>query len=356
MTVTELRRSASGGFEDTPVVFNFSGPEHSSAQGVVELYLKVNHVRKEIPGGNKVVHQMLSATWQPFTLEGEWDDKWGNRRVPSLSMIRSGSYAMSMYQAFADMVRRMPTIRLELDALSVVGVLTDLRIKYQMQGKIGWAVTMSPEDNENIPVQAPRRVPSQPIARWLQDARDQGDALNTAVSDASIVEMKTERVADVTSALLEVNDALDRLDAFGLQDFDFESDVFNKLLLLATTFRRIRQSAVNLADRIKEVTSLDDVAFDDAVFRMQHAEWIAGSHVSALQMVGIARQAERDMRKRAGRRPRAIYRPRRGESLERISMRFYRTADSWRIIYDANDLDSLALTGDEELIIPERRI
>ena len=66
MTITELQRSGNGVFEDTKVVFRWTGPEHSSAQGELELYLKVNTVRREIPGSNEVVEHVMAATWQPF--------------------------------------------------------------------------------------------------------------------------------------------------------------------------------------------------------------------------------------------------------------------------------------------------
>lgn len=355
MTVTELRRSATGGYEDTPVVFRFTGPEHSSAQGIIELYLKVNHVRKEIPGGaGKVVHQMMSATWQPFQLDGEWDDKWGNRRaLQGLGFTRTGSYAMVMYQEFAAMVKRMPTVRLELDALSLVGVMTDLRIKYQQQGKIGWSVTMSPEDNENVQVSAPRPTISQPIEKWIQDAEVHGTALQDLLTAAKKMELKTPRANDLTTTLLEVNDALDRLQSFGPDNF--ESDTINKLLLLATTFRRLRGASLQLALAVSRVSAPLDVAYDDVILSMSHAEWIAQTHVTAMILVGLSRSAELDMKKRAGKKPRAIYRPKRGESLERISVKFYGTADAWRLIYDSNDLISLMLDGTEELIIPERR-
>lgn len=354
MSVTELRRNSSGVLEETPTTFRFTGQEHSSAQGVVDLLLKVAHVRTEIPGGNNVVHQMLSATWQPFTIEGEWDDKWGNRRTPPGNLIgRTGSFAMTMYQEFAAMVARMPIVRLELDALSLVGLLTDLHVKYQQQGKIGWSVTMSPETNENVSVAKPRFVLSRPIEKWMQDAKVYGDALSVSMTSASALSLKTPRVTDLSTFMLAINDALTRLQSFG--PGDFESGTYDKLLLLASTFRRLRGASVAMAMAVSRVASPLDVAFDDVVLSMKHAEWISGTHVIAMQMAGLAREAEKDMRRRAGKNPRAIYRPKRGEALEKISMKFYRTAGAWRLIYDANDLSSLVLDGTEELIIPERR-
>lgn len=354
MSITELRRTGDGSYDDTPTVFRFTGPEHSSAQGVLELHLKANHVRKEIPGGNQVVHQMLAATWQPFTLEGEWDDKWGNRRYSAVSGFqRTGSYAFHMYQSFAEMVKQMPTVRLEIDALSLVGVLTDLKLKYHHRGKIGWVVTMSPETNENLTVEARRPTVSKSIPKWLDEIAVVGTQLNESFAVAATLPMKSPRVDSLTSSLLEINDSLDRLSSFGIASLD--GDVTNKLLLIAATFRRIRAASFQMAMDVSTITSSIDIAYDDVVVAMTHANWIAASHTWSMQMVGLSRLAEKDMKKRAGKKPRAIYYPKKNESLERIAARFYGSADAWRTIYDANNLDSLVLDGTEELIIPERR-
>jgi nucleoid-associated protein YgaU len=74
--------------------------------------------------------------------------------------------------------------------------------------------------------------------------------------------------------------------------------------------------------------------------------------VARLAIVG-ADEAERDMRTRAKASPRAIHRPYAGESLYRISERYYGTPSAWRRIYEANNLSSLVLAGTEELLIPE---
>lgn len=353
MTITELRRGADGSFsDDGSKVFVFSGPEHSSMQGILELHLKANHVRKEIPGGNRVIHQMLSATWQPFTIEGEWDDKWGNRGFAN-SAERTGSFAFYMYQQLSELVGRMPVVRFELDAISITGVLSDLTVRYQTQNKIGWALTISPESNENVDVFPPRPLSSQSIQKWTEDEKILIDSLNESFDNARRIPMKTERLSDLTQKLLEINDGMDRLQRLSADDF--ASDTSKKLLLMATTFRRLRGAGVAMATAVSRVTAPLDVAYDDVLISMEHTEWIAGAHATSMQIVGTSYRAEKDMKKRAGQKPRAIYRPMRGEALEKISARFYGTADSWRVIYDANNLDSLLLDGTEELIIPEKR-
>jgi nucleoid-associated protein YgaU len=71
-------------------------------------------------------------------------------------------------------------------------------------------------------------------------------------------------------------------------------------------------------------------------------------------MGSLARAGQTDMQSRMAQRPRAIYRTRLNDSLERISQRFYGTADAWRLIYDANNLNTIYVLPNTELIIPER--
>lgn len=352
--ITELRRTGAGTLEDTPVVFKFTGAQHSASLDDLMLQLKVNSVRTVMPGGNsEVVEQMLSAAWEPFELVGEWNDMWGNRVTPTLAGVtRVGSFAMSTFGEFADLVMRMSKVRVELDALSFVGVLQSLKIRYRTKSRIGWACTVSPHKNETMPGPRPRLDFSQSIPKWIADAEEIGERFLTSFEDMTAdVLLATPRVDSFTRILLEINDGLDRLQ--GISQEGFGTDVEDKLLLTATTFRRVRGASLQAHLALSKITTPLDVAFDDALMSIRHSEWVADSIVHAWTMIGTCTRAERDVLRRAGRKSKSIYYPRRGESLEKISLRFYGTADNWRRIYDANNLDSLVLDGTEELFIPE---
>lgn len=353
MSITELRRSGTGVLEDTQRVFRFSGREHSSSLNDLELHLKVTTVRTEMPGSNEVVEHAMAATWQPFEISGEWDDKWGNRRALGIGgLLRSGSYALFMFQEFAKLVTDMPLVRVELDALSFVGLLTNLDITYRTKTKIGWKVTVSPHKNETVSSTRPISVAKESITAWLQQAASQGDYMINAFAEIKIaVPIKTSLFEKFQLKMLELNDSLDRLAEISLSGL--VEDTENKLYLLATTYRRCRNTYLDICDTLNSVESSAEVAYDDAMKSSSFAEWVHGSITSAWKSIGIMSLAEVDARRRAQAKPRAIYYPRAGESLERISVRFYGTADNWRAIYDKNNLSSLVLTGTEELLIPE---
>ncbi len=354
MVITELRGDGEGVLESPPQVFKFSGREHSSSMNDLELHLKVTTVRKEMPGSNTVVEQAMSATWQPFELNGEWDDKWGNRRPLGIaSMNRTGSYAFFMFQEFSKLVSRMPLVRLELDALSFVGLLTDLTVTYRTKTRIGWKVTISPHENETVEVDRPAGVVKQSIPKWLEDSALISRDMNLAFDEIRISSsLKTSMFEKFQLRLLEVNDALSRLEEVSLDAFIVEN-LQQRLYLMATTYRRVRNAYKALTDDLISINSAE-LAFEDSLQAASFSEWVHSSLVSAWRAIGLSMNAEDDVRKRAYQKPKAIYYPKRGESLERISMRFYGSANNWRAIYDKNNLSSLVLDGNEELLIPEQ--
>lgn len=356
MVITELRRAGDGTLEDTPSVFRFSGREHSSALGELSMNLKVTSVRKEMPGSNTVVEQALAATWQPFEIQGEWDDKWGNRApsgTPGLTTPRTGPFAMFMFTEFAEMVSRMPIVRFELDTLSFVGLLTDLTVVYRTATKIAWRVTLSPHQNETLVDYSQKRIEKrQSIPKWLSDIADRRVALNASLARVQAMSLKTPRISAFVLAMNEINAMCDRLDKLGFDTF--QSDTVKKLLLLATTLRRVAKSCENVINTLKTITSADDVAWDGILETFLHLEWRADGLSVAWLMLGLSNEAAKDMERRAAQQPKALYYPKPGESLERISVKFYGTPDNWRQIYDRNHLSTIVMQGTEELIIPER--
>lgn len=325
------------------------------------MHLQVKTNRREIPGSNRVVEHAMSATWQPFELQGEWDDKWGNRRFPSNGLLtRSGPYALEMFREFATMITRMPLVKVELDALSYLGLITDLKVMYRTQTYIKWSAVLSPHENSII--EAQRRVVfvQQSLQRWVEDASNIRDGIGhafdlingTLTDSLPPVAFKTPQLGRFVTKMLEINDAIDRMQ--GIVQDGFHTETESKLLLMASTFRRMRGACKSGLEVVKNSQPDENIGYGDALDEMRYKEWSSSTVEMFWRMIGHSRDAEMDVRRRAKQKPRAIYYPKAGESLERISMMFYGTADNWRAIYDKNNLDSLSLDGTEELVIPQR--
>lgn len=356
MVITEIRRGGDGTVEDGPAVFKFTSREHSSPQNDLQLHLQLTTSRKSMPGSDTVVEHVMSATWQPFDLSGEWDDKWANRISTNVS--RELPYAMTMYLEFSKFVSRMPFVRLQIDSLSFLGILTDLKMNYRTASKIAWTVTVSPHVNETVALEKPRVRVSQSIPKWISNVDAQGLKLNSSMEKMRLSPLKTPRVDVVTARLVEVNDALDRLDRLGgatITSFQNEplADQVGRYQLLASTFRRVAEAGRSMYSSLKSVKSPDDESFEDAINSLAHVEWRADMISISFLMICEANAAALDMEERAKQPPKAVYYPRRNEHLEKISLNFYGTADNWRQIYIRNSLQSVVMRGDEELLIPK---
>jgi nucleoid-associated protein YgaU len=351
-TVTEQLRAGARTVLGTPALvqgggaqFQWDSPSHTAPRGMLEAVLAVKTVRRESPGADEPVEQVLTAMWQPFDLEGEWDDK------------HAGSgYAMATYRSFAQMVQRGPLVRLAFEELALVGLITELSLKYERRNKVGWSFTFSPHRHETVGT--PRSVgrivqpTSKPVREHVAIAKEIAAALeldNTAartlpVSDSTFLDV----AADLAVAVAEVS-KIEKAASAGL-----ETEAGQKLLNMAGQFKTIGQSALTVADRVERARSGVSTGFDDPILWLKFDENVHTTHARAVVLTARALEAERDMRDRADAKPRAVHRAKAGENLYKISQRYYGTANEWRRIYEANGLSGIYLQGTEELVIPER--
>jgi nucleoid-associated protein YgaU len=84
--------------------------------------------------------------------------------------------------------------------------------------------------------------------------------------------------------------------------------------------------------------------------------WARGLAYQARVMVNLAWRAAQDLSARVDPDALALYRPKAGESLYSISIRFYQTPNRWRDIYERNRLRTFTLSGLETLVIPSTKV
>jgi hypothetical protein len=342
MVITELRRTGSG-IDPTPVVFRWTSDTHSSMTNQLTNKLKVTTMRRMPAGADVPVEQVLSAQWEPFNVDGEWNDKWAGQ-----------GFAMSMVREFSQMVGRTQLARFQIDEHSLIGLITDLQTTYYTRDRIGYSFTFSPHANELVGSfqQSANKVPPQPINQRVDTAVDALDSLITASDLADSLPVKNFDIQDSKVQLAEVSSAVDATKAAALGGSSLDPD--RSLLALAGTFHRVSGAAQEMMFAVADKRSDVTIAFDDAISILRFDEWRTATMRSAVVAIGTSQDAQVDLRAKASRNPRAIHRVKAGETLERISLRYYGTADNWRAIYDANNLDSIILDGAEVLVIPER--
>lgn len=345
MIITQLRRTGSG-VDPTPIEFRWSSFTHSSMQNPLELSLKVTTVRRMPAGADQPVEQVMSAQWEPFTVEGEWSDRWAG-----------AGFARAMRRDFPRAVGQTMLARLQIDQESLVGLITSVKTTYITADRSHYSFTFSPHVNETVGSfqQSANSPPVQPFNQRIDNAIADLTVLLDTTAAADVIPVKNTGIEDIKPQLQTVASAVESASAALLAGVtDVSSLPTNPLLRAAGEFRKLRATALEvmltMSDRRSDIT----VAYDDAISILRFDEWRSAMLQSATLTAGASRDAELDLRAKASKNPRAVHFARAGESLERISLRYYGTADNWRAIFDANQLASLQLAGGEVLLIPER--
>ncbi len=338
--ITELRRSGDTGIGENPKIFRFTGRSRTSIIGDLQMTLLVETVRRNMPGSNVVVEQALAATWQPFEIKGEWDDKWAG-----------DSYAMRTFTEFAEFVSRAPLVRFEFDEFSYVGMLTQLSVTYKTRTKIGWSVTISPHKYESLIDYTPIPKKNKPIPKWVEEIGIKNAELNTQLSKRIDTQIDSDRVLTIGQLVNEVNQSFNVIDSFVNSSSSLDN---SQVLLVASLFRRGYFMCQRLNDELKIAASSLDLFWNSPFEAFRHMVWRIGGFSACMSMMQSLDEAAIDAQNRANARPIALYYPKAGENLERISSRFYGSPAHWKLIYDYNGLTSIILYGDEELLIPER--
>ena len=342
--ITELRRTGAGILESTPTVLRWTSGEHSAPRGQIEHALSVKTVRQEVPGSEEPVEQVLAATWQPFPLDGVWDDRYAG-----------AGFAARAYDEVARLVQRASLVRLQLDRLSFVGIITELKLGYRTRDRIAWSIVVSPHRNETVGEVRPRDTSVsaiRPVAHHVAVATSTVDTLTAAHADAGSIPMATDLHAEAGEDLDALGAVTSKLRA--ASEAGFEEEAAQRLLGVSALFRAVRGAAQAIPQRFARARSTAQVAYGDVVQTLRFEAWARTAGADARRAIWGAEKASTDLRVQARQRPRAVHRARAGESLKRISQRYYGTADGWRAIYEANNLASLTLVGTEELVIPER--
>lgn len=355
MTITELRRVGANVLEATPVKFEWDSQHHSMIQGTMDLELQINTNREVPAGAQEPIEQVMSVEWTPIDVHGEWKDQWAGEGFAHQTMIEFGM-----------MCGRVPLVRIELGPHALVGLITSFRIKWQTKFEIGYGFKFSIHRNETFGPFGSAPITDLSSINFSQRIQDQRDALariDSVVAVAQSLPLATEdldlAVDNMSDLRSSVNNAQFATDAVAFEDAgkqDFSEIVDrtqHKLLSIAAAFSGIRtQAQQNQAD-VQSLISTDVLAYNDVIATLKFEEWTRTQTTELAIMIGAARASEIDARDRAARRPRGIHRVRRGDTLDRISMKWYGNPDSSRLIRDANALDSIVLVDGSDLIIPD---
>ena len=318
-------------------------------------------MRTDYPGAKTPSEQILGPNYAPQTLAwrsqtftGRFDDRYN-----------FAGFALEEMRRFEEMAQRGNLVRIGFQDQTFEALITSWRFDYRRDWYIPYEFTVSVHGRAGD-FQLTR---SPDTTRSATQAFDECNDIIAALVLAdeqkrqfSAVEGKmntpaVDGVKGATAAMLERLDSLaDTLDQQALNVAEQSGRAVSPFRRLATHFRGIANSAFSMVDTLVEVRSDVELVSRTAMSVLAFEDWSRSARFNARILMGTSSSSAEAMDQRAQPDAVRVYRPRAGESLYKISRRFYGTPHSWRLIAERNGLTDFELTGEELLIIPERGV
>lgn len=351
-SVVELRRVGAN-FEPTGVEFKWSNENFAAPRGPWQFGVQLRTVRRDLPGAEEPVEQVLGWHYTPFQIQGVWDDRHAG-----------ANYAQVTWRDFETLVKRGNLVRVQFEQVAITGLITNAVFSYKRKDQIGYAFTVSPHqrfqgETVRLEVNPQRRVVVDPKTS-VQRARAALEAVQ--LEHARVRSENLSRVQQLLSTDIfgEAGEIIDDINGFvTFAETTVESEILqveNAATALnrgAQTMASVKTSAVSLLARLQTAASTSELAIDTVIETLQFEAWLRGLVATSRALIVQAHQSETDFALRAQPKPKRLHRVRQGESLYTISTRYYGTPHHWRQILSLNQLPSLVLEGGELLVIPE---
>lgn len=351
-SVQELRRVGST-YLPTGVEFNWSNQDFTAPRGAWQFGVQLRTSRKDLPGNEEPVEQILGWNYTPFTVSGVWDDR------------HAGSnYAIETWRDFEALVKRGSYVKIQFEQVAVIGLITKADFNYQRKDRIGYSFSVSPHnryegETVRLDINPSRRVVVDPAVAVAR-ARDALIALQNAQALARAANLSrvqqllgTGLFGDVDAAIDEMATDITAAESTVNKEILKAQDAANSLNRGAQTMASVKTKVANLIQSTNHVISTTEMAVETAVETLQFESWLRGLRSQSRVFTLAAEQSRRDFAMRASSKPKRLHRARQGESLYAISNLYYGTPHEWRTILSYNKLSSIVLAGGELLVIPE---
>jgi len=306
----------------------------------------LRHVRTDYSGARTPSVQVLGPSKKASEFAGRWDDRYN-----------FAGYASAEMRRFEAMCERGNLVRIQFQGQAFEGQITDWNFEYRRSNYIRYTFTFDPHTRAGEG-NLEDRSPASP--KSTQQAYDELDITVAAILDAQDYAPRTAlggtAADDVDAALASlvtdrnaIGDTLDQRELLKTESRPIEA--FTRM---ATQFRQAANDALSILDTMTAYRADLDLAHTTAMSVLDYESWSRSIRFRTRVALGTSRAAALGVEERAEPSALALYRPHRGESLMKISRRFYGTPHCWGLIAERNALSSMTLTGDELLIIPER--
>jgi hypothetical protein len=353
--MTEVLREGQS-VQDFGEVFEFSSVDHSSPTGSIQMGLSVKTMRKSLPGTEEPVEQVISSALVPFTVKGQWSDRWMGKGAARDTWVR-----------FEKMVRRGNLVRIDFDNLSFIGLVTSFVPVLKQRDVVPYEFTYSPHvRGGDLGGSMARlgRSAVRGVASLLQIPRNSRH--NRAVAEALKVDIDItheqmdrnlvtgDSYENVGERLDSMRSIIDELDTSGAQsEISAARDNVQRVRREISIHRRIRGECQKLMDETGALAGDLGTTKDDVVDLFSFDEWNRTIRISTRGLIWESYKSESSLdergRGRGVRRHTAV----KGQSVYEISTKYYGSSSEWRRILDANNVNVFTFEGGEILVIPE---
>jgi LysM domain-containing protein len=353
-TITEMVRIGDS-LQPSGVEFKFSTENFAAPRGPWSYGIKLRTVRRDLPGSEEPVEQVLGWNYTPFQINGVWDDRHGG-----------ANFATATRRAFEEMVKRGRAIKIQMEDLAIEGLITDLNITRARKDLMGYQFTFSPhkrDEGDSVRQDASPnlRVTTDPRTSVLKARRAleglQAEQARARAASLSAVQQKlsTGIFGEINSDIDEMAVAITSAENTVDKEILKAEEAANALNRGAQTMAGVKTIVSRLLERTRVIAATTHLASETIVDVMSFESWHRGVSAGARRFAITAGLAQNDFALRARPKPRRLHRVRPGETLYQISTRYYGTPHQWRSILKHNHLSSIILEGGELLEIQELR-
>lgn len=351
-SVQELKRVGRS-YQPTGTEFKWSNGDFTAPRAPWQFGVQLRTNRRDLPGNEQPVEQVLGWNYTPFSISGMWDDRHAG-----------ANFAINTWRDFEDLVKRGNHVKIQFEQVAITGLITKVDFTYIRKDKIGYSFTVSPHnryEGETVrqEINPGRRVVVDPAVAVAR-ARDGLTALQNAQAQARSANLSRVQQLLGTGLFSEVDSMIDDMavditsaESTVNKEILKAQDVANSLNRGAQTMATVKTKIAALIASTNSVVSTTEMAVDTAVSTLQFESWLRGLGSQSRLFVLAAEQSRRDFALRASSKPRRLHRARQGESLYTISNLYYGTPHHWRDILAYNKLSAAILAGGELLVIPE---
>lgn len=306
--------------------------------------LVVDTVRDNMPGASEPVEQVLGSHYEPFRLNGRWDDRYAG-----------AGFAVRTRDALEELAASAAPVRLSWESVVFIGILKSAKLNNLRTWLIEYDFEISPHRKGSDPGRSLDATKTAPVRDYGQLVLQLAREMTTLHALAPTRYIAGSLHFDVSALVAAVTSKAEQIGAvIDGRVLAFEDTVTNSIGKVVSDLEVLRQAAMAIPAALASAGTSTAIYFANTLIELEFDGWSRGLGTQARALAVIAREAFDELGRRVLPDAQALYRPRAGESLYDISITFFGTSTMWRAIADANALDQLELDGTELLVIPKR--